>query len=89
MPGQLADPAGGQIELVVYDGEGHGFRDPINVRDEYERTERFLAEHVPHHSDWELATFMVNGTGSMPSVPFEPHEGADVIAYLRATFGEN
>jgi dipeptidyl aminopeptidase/acylaminoacyl peptidase len=34
--------AGGEIELVVYDGEGHGFRDPDNVGDEYERTEAFL-----------------------------------------------
>ena len=33
---------GGDVELVVYEGEGHGFRDPTNQRDEYERTERFL-----------------------------------------------
>ncbi|NND74822.1 MAG: S9 family peptidase [Ilumatobacter sp.] len=38
--------AGGSVELVVYDGEGHGFRDPVNVRDEYDRTERFLAGSV-------------------------------------------
>ncbi len=38
--------AGGSVELVVYEGEGHGFRDPANVRDEYERTERFLAGSV-------------------------------------------
>jgi len=34
--------AGGDVEYVVYDGEGHGFRDPDHQRDEYERTERFL-----------------------------------------------
>jgi dipeptidyl aminopeptidase/acylaminoacyl peptidase len=34
--------AGGDVELVVYEGEGHGFRDPINQRDEYARTEQFL-----------------------------------------------
>ena len=34
--------AGGVVDYVVYDGEGHGFRDPDNVRDEYERIERFL-----------------------------------------------
>lgn len=34
--------AGGSVEVVVYDAEGHGFRDPANQRDEYERTERFL-----------------------------------------------
>ncbi len=35
---------GGDVEFVVYEGEGHGFRDPANQRDEYSRTERFLAE---------------------------------------------
>ena len=34
--------AGGTVDFVVYDGEGHGFRDPTVQRDEYERTERFL-----------------------------------------------
>ncbi len=33
---------GGDVEYVVYDGEGHGFRDRVHSRDEYERTERFL-----------------------------------------------
>jgi dipeptidyl aminopeptidase/acylaminoacyl peptidase len=33
---------GGDVEYVVYDGEGHGFRDPVNGRDEYERTGQFL-----------------------------------------------
>ncbi len=32
-----------RVEFVVYAGEGHGFRDPLNQRDEYERTEAFLA----------------------------------------------
>jgi len=35
--------AGGDVEFVVYEGEGHGFRDPANQLDEYSRTERFLA----------------------------------------------
>jgi dipeptidyl aminopeptidase/acylaminoacyl peptidase len=34
--------SGGDVELVVYEGEGHGFRDPTNQRDEYARTEQFL-----------------------------------------------
>ena len=34
--------AGGDVDFVVYDGEGHGFRDPAVVTDEYERTEAFL-----------------------------------------------
>ena len=39
--------AGGTVDYVVYEGEGHGFRDPANQRDEYERTERFLDALVP------------------------------------------
>lgn len=38
--------AGGRVDYVVYDAEGHGFRDPINQRDEYDRTERFLTAVV-------------------------------------------
>ncbi len=38
---------GGTVDYVVYEGEGHGFRDPVNQRDEYERTERFLDALVP------------------------------------------
>jgi dipeptidyl aminopeptidase/acylaminoacyl peptidase len=34
---------GGDVDLVVYEGEKHGFRDPATVRDEYARTEQFLA----------------------------------------------
>jgi len=36
------EEAGGDVDFVVYDGEGHGFRQPENVTDEYERTEAFL-----------------------------------------------
>lgn len=38
---------GGDVEFVVYDGEGHGFRQPDNVADEYRRTEEFLDRVVP------------------------------------------
>ncbi|MFM8528131.1 MAG: alpha/beta hydrolase family protein, partial [Ilumatobacteraceae bacterium] len=38
--------AGGEVELKVYEGEGHGFRDPVNKRDEYLRTEAFLVRHL-------------------------------------------
>jgi dipeptidyl aminopeptidase/acylaminoacyl peptidase len=38
--------AGGDVELVVYTGEGHGFRDPANQLDEYARMESFLARHL-------------------------------------------
>lgn len=37
---------GGDVEFVVYEGEGHGFRQPDHVVDEYERTEAFLARVV-------------------------------------------
>ncbi len=38
--------AGGNVELVVYPGEGHGFRDPDHQLDEYATTEAFLRRHV-------------------------------------------
>ena len=34
--------SGGDVDFVVYEGEGHGFRQPDNVSDEYHRTEAFL-----------------------------------------------
>ena len=40
------EAVGGRVEYVVYDGEGHGFRQPEHVDDEYERTEVFLARVV-------------------------------------------
>jgi dipeptidyl aminopeptidase/acylaminoacyl peptidase len=39
--------AGGDVELHVYEGEGHGFRQQANQLDEYRRIARFLARHVP------------------------------------------
>jgi dipeptidyl aminopeptidase/acylaminoacyl peptidase len=39
--------AGGDVEFVVYEGEGHGFRKPENQLDEYRRMRDFLATHVP------------------------------------------
>ncbi len=38
--------AGGDVTVHVYSGEGHGFRQPANQLDEYERVEGFLARHV-------------------------------------------
>jgi dipeptidyl aminopeptidase/acylaminoacyl peptidase len=38
--------AGGVVEFVVYEGEGHGFRRPENQLDEYHRMQAFLATHV-------------------------------------------
>ncbi len=38
--------AGGSAELVVYEGEGHGFRSPVNQLDEYSRIGEFLGRIV-------------------------------------------
>jgi dipeptidyl aminopeptidase/acylaminoacyl peptidase len=38
--------AGGIAELVLYDGEGHGFRKESTRRDVVEKTERFLDKYV-------------------------------------------
>jgi len=37
---------GGDVQLVIYEGEGHGFRKPENQLDEYRRMLGFLARHV-------------------------------------------
>ena len=39
--------AGADIEFIVYEGEGHGFRKAENQLDEYRRMHAFLAAHVP------------------------------------------
>jgi len=39
--------AGADVELVVYPGEGHGFRIREHQIDEYRRIEAFLALHMP------------------------------------------
>lgn len=36
------EAAGGDVELVVYQGEGHGFRQPANQLDEYARVAAFV-----------------------------------------------
>jgi dipeptidyl aminopeptidase/acylaminoacyl peptidase len=35
--------AGGDVELHVFEGEGHGFRDPVNRRTDFALTAAFLA----------------------------------------------
>jgi dipeptidyl aminopeptidase/acylaminoacyl peptidase len=37
--------AGGDAQLHIYAGEGHGFRNPVNQLDEYRRLTDFLAAH--------------------------------------------
>ncbi len=45
----LMTTAGRDVELIVMEGEGHGFRDPVNKRADYERTAEFLVGvvHTP------------------------------------------
>jgi dipeptidyl aminopeptidase/acylaminoacyl peptidase len=38
--------AGGVVDYVEYEGEGHGFRKPENQLDEYRRMQAFLSAHV-------------------------------------------
>ncbi|MEI8239452.1 MAG: prolyl oligopeptidase family serine peptidase, partial [Actinomycetota bacterium] len=38
--------AGGVVELHIYQGEGHGFRDAGHQLDEYARLEDFVARHA-------------------------------------------
>lgn len=49
---RLADrvrESGGDVELHLFEGEGHGFRDPQHRLDEFALVARFLARVVPDH----------------------------------------
>jgi len=41
-----ADAAGSEVELHIYEGEGHGFRQPPNQADEFARIEAFVQRIV-------------------------------------------
>ena len=43
---QAITTAGGNVELIEFEGEGHGFRSPDNNRREYEVTEAFLNRYL-------------------------------------------
>ncbi len=47
-----------------------------------------LPQHVVHHSDLELILVIRGGTGEMPAQPLDAQQTADVLAWLRLTFGE-
>ncbi len=46
-----------------------------------------LIEHVPEHSDEAILGVVLNGEEEMPAFDLEDQEAADLLAYLRATFG--
>ena len=43
---QAISAVGGNVELIEFEGEGHGFRSPDNNRREYEVTEAFLNRYL-------------------------------------------
>jgi mono/diheme cytochrome c family protein len=45
-----------------------------------------LNDEVPEKSDDELASIILDGTGSMPAISMSETEAADCVAYLRETF---
>ncbi|MFT5683163.1 MAG: mono/diheme cytochrome c family protein [Myxococcota bacterium] len=47
-----------------------------------------LSEHVQGHSDAALLAVLVLGTDEMPAAELTQQGYADVLAHLRATFGE-
>jgi dipeptidyl aminopeptidase/acylaminoacyl peptidase len=47
--------AGGAVDVVVFDGEGHGFRDRDHQLEEYARTERFLDDLVSSDAEPNLS----------------------------------
>ena len=46
-----------------------------------------LTVRVPALTDEEITTVVLNGQGYMPAQDLDPTQVADVVAYLRATFG--
>jgi mono/diheme cytochrome c family protein len=47
-----------------------------------------LDEHVPAHTDEELAFVIIAGAGDMPALGLGNQEVADSLAWLRARFGD-
>lgn len=50
-----------------------------------------LEEHIPHHDDEYLLTTILDGASGMTAFAtlLEPQQHADLLAYLRATWGEH
>jgi len=46
-----------------------------------------LTVEVPALDDAGIETIVLNGEGAMPAYDFDEQEMADILAYLRATFG--
>lgn len=52
---ETIEASGGDVEFIVYEAEGHGFRQSENVTDEYERTEAFLIRVVARDTGSAIA----------------------------------
>ena len=50
------DGTGGDVEFVVFEGEGHGFRRTEHIDAEYERTEAFLDRVIGGNAGWAETT---------------------------------
>lgn len=46
-----------------------------------------LGDHVPYHSDLELVVVLTQGSGDMPPSELGNQQIADVLGWLRQTFG--
>ncbi len=75
------DPAAGAEVFASRCARCHG--------DDGRGTERGpdLAEEVPDASDEDLVDQIVNGGWDMPAIDVTDQEAADVLAFLRETFG--
>ena len=47
-----------------------------------------LGGHVRYHTDLEVLTVLLVGQGDVPPRDLGPHQSADLLAWLRASFGD-
>jgi mono/diheme cytochrome c family protein len=81
------DPVAGATVYTTYCTTCHGDDGKLGAPTG-KTTAADLTVEVPEQSDAELETIIMDGYGVMPPQTSDPTEVADVIAYLRETFGE-
>jgi hypothetical protein len=47
-----------------------------------------LGGHVPYHTDLEVLSVVIIGQGDMPAQSTSPQQNANLLSWLRDTFGE-